>query len=98
MFLGDSLEPYAEQETDRAGQFVLDLPDSSVDAVRLEVSRPHFKPAAWEADQAALAQLSQGSSVRVPDLTLERQVTARFSFSERMAAIRRKLDEQENLP
>jgi Na+/H+ antiporter NhaD/arsenite permease-like protein len=78
LFLGDHPEPQAEQETDRAGQFILDLPDLPVDSVRLEVSRPHFKPAVWQADQAALAQLSQGSSVRVPDLTLERQITAGF--------------------
>jgi Na+/H+ antiporter NhaD/arsenite permease-like protein len=78
LFLGDSLEPDAEQETDRAGLFVLDLPDIPVDGVRLKVSRPHFKPAVWQADEADLARLSQGSSVRVPDLTLERQITAGF--------------------
>jgi len=78
LFLGDSLEPYAALETDHTGQFVLDLPDSPVGRVRLEVSRPHFEPAAWQADEADLAQLNQGSAVRVPDLTLERQITAGF--------------------
>jgi Na+/H+ antiporter NhaD/arsenite permease-like protein len=78
LYLGDSVEPHAEQETDRAGQFVLDLPDSRVDSARLEVSRPHFESAAWQADQADLAQLNQGSSVRVPDFALQRQITPGF--------------------
>jgi Na+/H+ antiporter NhaD/arsenite permease-like protein len=78
LFLGNGSEPHADQETDRAGQFVLDLPDISAGGVRLEVSRPHFKPSVWQADQADLAQLSQGSSVRVPDLVLEREITGGF--------------------
>ena len=53
LFLGDSPEPHAEQETDRAGQYVLDLPGGPVDGVRLEVSRPHFKSAIWQADQSS---------------------------------------------
>jgi Na+/H+ antiporter NhaD/arsenite permease-like protein len=78
LFLGDSLEPHTELETDHAGQFVLDLPDSPVDRVRLEVSRPHFEPATWQADGADLEELNQGSAVRVPDLALERQITPGF--------------------
>jgi Na+/H+ antiporter NhaD/arsenite permease-like protein len=78
LFLSSSLEPHAEQETDRSGQFVLDLAESRVDSARLEVSRAHFEPTSWQADQADLAQLNEGSSVRVPDLAIERQITAGF--------------------
>jgi Na+/H+ antiporter NhaD/arsenite permease-like protein len=78
LFLGDSPAPHAEQETDHAGQFILDLPDGLVESARLEVSRPHFEPTAWQADLADLTRLNQGSSVRVPNLVLERQITAGF--------------------
>jgi Na+/H+ antiporter NhaD/arsenite permease-like protein len=78
LFLNDSLEPHSTQETDRAGQFILDLPGSPVDSVRLEVSRPHFEPAIWQAEQVDLTHLSRGSSVRVPDLALERQIGVGF--------------------
>lgn len=57
LFLGNSLEPHAEQETDRVGQFVLDLPDSPVDGARIEVSRLHFEPATWQADQTEVPAL-----------------------------------------
>jgi len=35
LFVDKDLEPYVEQETDHAGQFVLDLPDGAVDSARL---------------------------------------------------------------
>jgi Na+/H+ antiporter NhaD/arsenite permease-like protein len=78
LFIGGSQEPYTEQETDHAGYFVLDLPGSSVDSLRLEVARPHFEPTAWRADATDLVKVNEGASVRVPDLALERKVTPGF--------------------
>jgi Na+/H+ antiporter NhaD/arsenite permease-like protein len=63
------------------GTFVVDLPPEAVgtiESLRLEISRPHFKSSAWEAQDDDIARLNRGESLRLPDLELPRRVTAGF--------------------
>jgi Na+/H+ antiporter NhaD/arsenite permease-like protein len=78
LWFGGGQEPVAQQETDHAGQFVLDLPDGPVSSAQLEVSRPHFDPVTWVPGEDELAHLNQGTSVRVPNLVMERRITPGF--------------------
>jgi len=78
LYLNGEEEPYVEGESQRDGTFVLDLPDEPVDAVRLEISHPHFRTATWKATWADLERLNDGSAVRLPDIVLERQLTVGF--------------------
>ena len=70
-----------EVESQPDGSFVLDVPLETVGQVRaltLEFSRPHFKPRTWQAEDADLARLNRGESLRLPDLEMPRVVTAGF--------------------
>jgi Na+/H+ antiporter NhaD/arsenite permease-like protein len=78
LYLDGQSEPYSHQETDYTGTFVLDVPDQPIAAAELVVTRPHFDAAAWTASDDELVLLNQGTSVRVPDLVLERRITPGF--------------------
>ena len=78
LYLNEEAEARSEEESQRDGAFVVDLPDEGVDAVRLVVTHPHFDPTTWEAARADLEYLNDGSAIRLPDITLERRLTAGF--------------------
>jgi Na+/H+ antiporter NhaD/arsenite permease-like protein len=76
---GEHSAPAAESQAD--GSFVVDLPADTIgqiDHLTIELSRPHFRPVTWEASAEEIASLNRGESVRLPDLEMERRVTAGF--------------------
>jgi Na+/H+ antiporter NhaD/arsenite permease-like protein len=78
LYLDEEEEPYVVGESQRDGSFVLDLPQEEVGDVRLEVTHTHFEPSAWEAKGSDLARLRDGSAIRLPDIELQRRLTAGF--------------------
>ncbi len=71
--------PLAESQRD--GTFVVDLPAEEVGAIEalvLEISRPHFKSLQWEAGDDEIARLNRGESLRLPDMELSRRMTVGF--------------------
>ena len=78
MYINGAAQPYAEGESQEDGAFILDLPATGVDRVRLEISHPHFQSTTWEADGQDLESLRDGWAVRPPDVVLERTLTIGF--------------------
>jgi hypothetical protein len=78
LYLDEAEEPYVVGETQRDGSFVLDLPNEEVGDVRLAVTHTHFEPSVWEAKGPDLARLHNGSAIRLPDIELQRRLTAGF--------------------
>ena len=78
LYLNGEENPYAEAESQKDGAFVVDLPREGVEAVRLEVTHPHFYPAEWKATWEDLEQLRDGAAIRLPDIVLRRRLTAGF--------------------
>lgn len=77
-YLNDAEEPTVVGESQPDGVFVLDLPDGDINSLRVEIERPHFEAATWDADVVHLERLRQGNSLRLPDITLERRITLGF--------------------
>jgi Na+/H+ antiporter NhaD/arsenite permease-like protein len=76
---GEHSTPAAESQAD--GSFVVDLPADAVgqmDGLALEFTRPHFRSVTWEASAEQIAALNLGESLRLPDLEMERRITAGF--------------------
>ncbi len=78
VYLNGEEEPVVVGESQPDGTFVLDLPDTSVESLRLEIERPHFWAVSWEATAEELRVLRQGDTLRLPDITLERRLTVGF--------------------
>ena len=78
VFLNGETEPQAEYESGRDGIFVVSLSNEHLNAARIAMTHPHFSSSAWEADEADLASLNAGNAVYIPEITLERRVTAGF--------------------
>jgi Na+/H+ antiporter NhaD/arsenite permease-like protein len=78
LYLNGASQPASETETGPEGDFVLDLPLESLERIRVEIHHPHFEPAEWTADREELAQLNDGSAIRIPDIVLARRLTAGF--------------------
>jgi Na+/H+ antiporter NhaD/arsenite permease-like protein len=76
--LGSDVEPVAHATSQMDGTFVVDLPPGPFPAVLVEIARPHFRPVELHLDEMSVALLSQGGSVRLPDLELTRRITAGF--------------------
>jgi Na+/H+ antiporter NhaD/arsenite permease-like protein len=73
---GDS--PAGETTSQEDGSFLLDLPPGELRSVVVEVMRPHFKTVELDLEPAELAQLNLGSSVRLDDIQLSREITLGF--------------------
>jgi Na+/H+ antiporter NhaD/arsenite permease-like protein len=73
---GDS--PAGETTSQEDGSFLLDLPPGELRSVVVEVMRPHFKTVELDLEPAELAQLNVGSSVRLDDIQLSREITLGF--------------------
>lgn len=78
LYVNGNPQPYDEVKSQRDGGFIVDLPAGEIDAVRLEISRPHFQPVTWRAEGADLAELNDGYAIRLPDITLRRRLTTGF--------------------
>ncbi|HID61768.1 MAG TPA: TRAP transporter large permease subunit, partial [Anaerolineae bacterium] len=72
---------FSRVESQPDGVFVVDLPAEEVGAIEtlvLKISRPHFQSLQWEAKDDEIARLNRGQSLRLPDIELQRQLTAGF--------------------
>ncbi|MEN8098403.1 MAG: SLC13 family permease, partial [Chloroflexota bacterium] len=69
-----------EASTHEDGTYLIDLPGSQFDVTRLsvDIERPHFTNIHWEASSTELDEFSNNEIVRLPDLIMERQITAGF--------------------
>jgi Na+/H+ antiporter NhaD/arsenite permease-like protein len=68
-------------ESQPSGDFVVDIPSEvvgEIEELAIEIERPHFQSANWEADQDQIAQLNRGESLRLPDMELSRHITPGF--------------------
>jgi Na+/H+ antiporter NhaD/arsenite permease-like protein len=71
-------EPAIVTESQADGSFMLDLPAEKIDTLTLEIDRPHFSPLTWEAAPGIVSRLNKKESVRLPDMTMKRRLTAGF--------------------
>jgi Na+/H+ antiporter NhaD/arsenite permease-like protein len=71
-------EPAIVTESQADGSFMLDLPVEKIDTLTLEIDRPHFSPLTWEAAPDIVSRLNKEESVRLPDMTMKRRLTAGF--------------------
>ena len=78
LYVDEEAAHCAKAESQRDGGFVLDLPGTEMDALRLVVSHPQFHPTEWQAGRDDLESLRDGSAVRLPDVVMERRLTAGF--------------------
>lgn len=78
LYLNGGPEPVLETESGRDGGFMLDLPAGPMRSLRLDVSHPHFQSHSWEATAEDLRHLDDGFAVRLPDIEMERRLTAGF--------------------
>ena len=69
-----------EGESQEDGTFVVELEDLS-QTLAVEVSRPHFDMVSYEVEGDEIEKLAQGETLRLPDITLERRITAGFWFA-----------------
>jgi Na+/H+ antiporter NhaD/arsenite permease-like protein len=60
------------------GTFIIGLPDVRLKSVVLHISRSHFWPSESYLDTEAVTQLNDCGSFHLPDMELERRVTAGF--------------------
>ena len=77
-YLNDAEDPTAVGESQPDGVFVVDLPDGPINSLRVEIERQHFETTEWVAEADDLENLSQGNTLRLPDITLERRLTLGF--------------------
>jgi Na+/H+ antiporter NhaD/arsenite permease-like protein len=78
VYVNGEPEPQAEYESGRDGVFAVPLSVETVDSARIVLTHPHFTSVSWEAGEADLTCLNEGSAVYIPEFTLERRVTAGF--------------------
>jgi Na+/H+ antiporter NhaD/arsenite permease-like protein len=71
-------EPVAETSSQQDGSFVVALPPGAFETLTIQVSRPHYQAASQPLDPAGVTQLNAGSAVRLPDIQMERRITAGF--------------------
>lgn len=79
ILLNGAADPIAEAATQRDGTFILDLAtDDRLDSARVVVTHPHFHPYSWEARRSDLDHLQAGHTIRLPDIALQRRLSAGF--------------------
>ncbi len=71
--------PIAAAESQRDGTFVMDLPPRPYSLVLvIKVTRPHFQSQEIELETDDILGLSDGASLRLPDIELKRHITPGF--------------------
>jgi len=78
VYLDGAETPAATGNTGGDGLFAIQLSTGTFNSLRVEVTRPHFYPLTWIAEEDDLASLRKGATVRLPDLALERRITLGF--------------------
>ncbi len=78
MYADGMKEPIAVAESQGDGEFALELPEVPFETLSVDVSRPHFHSQTWSPTPDELELLSQGVTIRLPDITMERRITLGF--------------------
>jgi Na+/H+ antiporter NhaD/arsenite permease-like protein len=78
MYADGMKEPIAVAESQGDGEFALELPEVPFETLSVDVSRPHFHSQTWSPTPDELELLSQGITIRLPDITMERRITLGF--------------------
>jgi Na+/H+ antiporter NhaD/arsenite permease-like protein len=71
-------EPAAHASSQMDGSFLLDLPRRAFRSATIKISRPHFWPVDFVLAEDTVAALNADTSVRLPDLQLDRRLTPGF--------------------
>ena len=75
IFINESDQAIYFGKTNQDGVFLIDISSSNISQIKIEISHPHFKQQVLPiSDQA-------GGLIRVPDIHLERTITAGFWIS-----------------
>lgn len=78
----DSGELLSETETQSDGRFALPVPgDSLPENTAVELDRNHFEKLSYPLTQSQLLTLNQSDSLAIPEITMEREITAAFWIS-----------------
>ncbi len=78
VYLNGEEKPSAVGESQPDGIFMVDLPDKSIESLRVKIERHHFETRVWDAKANNLEHLRQGDTIRLPDITLKRRITLSF--------------------
>jgi Na+/H+ antiporter NhaD/arsenite permease-like protein len=78
LYVNDSREAIVHSETNHDGVFLVDITSTPIDSMKLEISHPHFQDQFWDASDEQMSYIKQGASIRIPDIELERKLTAGF--------------------
>lgn len=78
LFLGEEQAPLVEKQTQADGTFVLAIPSPDPETIRLEVRRPHFQSVERTLAPEVLRNLQQGEALRLPEIRLQRRISAGF--------------------
>ncbi len=78
VYVNGGEQPVTAGQSQADGAFILDLPDHPIEALRVEMTRPHFQDTTWTAGPNELSLLRQGATLRLPDITMERRITLGF--------------------
>ncbi len=78
MYADGMKEPIAVAESQGDGEFALEVPEVPFETLSVDVSRPHFHSYTWSPTPDELELLSQGVTIRLPDITMERRITLGF--------------------
>ena len=79
LYLNDSSEPFQHEVTHADGTYILVLPDNQpINSIHIEYERTHYQSTDWTPEAADLAILQLHGGLIVPDIVLERRITAGF--------------------
>ena len=78
LIVNGSEESEYATSTNHDGVFLLDFPVESVFSLDIEIIHPHYKIYHWNANQEDIRFIEGGAAIRVPDIQLERKLTAGF--------------------
>jgi Na+/H+ antiporter NhaD/arsenite permease-like protein len=78
LYLNQQAGPSLHTETDQHGVYLLDFQSDGITSISLEISHPHYKPITWKPSNEEIRNIEIGTAIRVPDVELERQITAGF--------------------
>ena len=65
-------------QTNHDGVYLLDFSAKNVISLDLEIDHPHFTTHIWSASDEEIGYIEDGAAIRVPDIQLERKLTAGF--------------------
>jgi Na+/H+ antiporter NhaD/arsenite permease-like protein len=77
----DAVKVISETETQSDGRFALPVPSSLPENIAVELDRNHFENVAYPLSQSQLLTLNQSDSLTLPEITMEREITAAFWIS-----------------